>query len=612
MTPIRSSRRGPSKPLAICTSTLMCASFFLTTPYALARQAQEQGQQAQDDQDVAKAARQEKARKAAQRKKSAHVYTNDDLKQTEILTGDDRARAEARKQDSNQPAGKPAMPSFDAENSPAPESLGEIARRIRKETAAKAAEEAAKSLKPLFPMNAIQPTFAIPVEPNEPIAPIVMLPWKNSDAKPLPKKSRTERVTANTAPGRRDPFSREVTVAPNLATPQNAPARPLVLENATPHAPSAHIAAPAEPALHLAKPSAAPRVTPAAPPRPSISIENVSPHAPAARVVRPSTPALHLAKPSVTPSSLAPSASPLAPSSERHAKIAPSAPLNRKSRVARVPAPPKIATPSSGVAPSLVLPEESPLAPAAKLHVAPSSPAKRKLNRSARPSSPEMAAPSVVTPSTLTAPSHPLKPSFTPNFVAVVPAAHTSNLGTAPAAPRLVLPLPQMPSLLAIDGPAVPEKSIEPLAAPVLPSMSTVAPMPAAPIAPALPLSPVVGNTTPVRVRLGDSLWKLARRLLGNGNRWTELLAGNPGISNPNHIVPGTLLAVPTASSREATPTNSIAVTPGDSLWKLAAFYLGNGRSWTCIAKANPQVEDANRIFPGENLVIPDSCSNNR
>jgi nucleoid-associated protein YgaU len=591
----------------------MCASFFLTTPYAIARQAQEQGQQAQDDQDVAKAARQEKARKAAQQKKTEHVYTNDDLKQSEILTGDDRARVEARKQDQNQPANKPAMPSFDVENSPAPESLGEIARRVRKETAARAAEEAAKSLKPLFPMNAIQPTFAIPVEPSEPIAPIVMLPWKNSDSKTLPKKSHTAPAPASTAPGRRDPFSGVATSAPNLAAPQNSPARPLVIENAAPHAPAAHVASPSEPALHLAKPSTAPSVTPTAPARPSITISNATPNARAAQVIDGSTPVMHLHKPIIAPPSLSFAPKPMAPTVVRRVANEPSAPLAPKSHITRVPPVPKFAMPSLGAAPSLGLAEESPMAPAAKLHAASSSPAKRKLNRSVQPNLPEVTAPSTITPSTLVAPSNPLKPTFTPSFVAVVPAAHTSRVGIAPAAPKIVLPLPQMPTLLAIAGPAIPTESVEFSAAPVVPSVNPVAPMPTAPIAPALPIAPVVDNTTPVRVRLGDSLWKLARRLLGNGNRWAELLAGNPGISNPNHIVPGTVLTVPASATRhEALPANSVAVTPGDSLWKLAAFYLGNGKSWTCIAKANPQVEDANRIFPGENLVIPDSCSNSR
>src|SRR5262249_25098661 len=61
-------------------------------------------------QDVAKAARQEKARKAAaeKEKNDRHVYTNDDLKQSKILTPQDQSRVEARKKDQSVPAGQPA------------------------------------------------------------------------------------------------------------------------------------------------------------------------------------------------------------------------------------------------------------------------------------------------------------------------------------------------------------------------------------------------------------------------------------------------------------------------------------------------------------------------
>src|SRR5215467_6190505 len=59
-------------------------------------QAQDQTQN-QKDQSVAEAARQERARKESQQKKSKHVYTADDLKRDHILTPEDRAQLEARK-----------------------------------------------------------------------------------------------------------------------------------------------------------------------------------------------------------------------------------------------------------------------------------------------------------------------------------------------------------------------------------------------------------------------------------------------------------------------------------------------------------------------------------
>jgi nucleoid-associated protein YgaU len=116
-------------------------------------------------------------------------------------------------------------------------------------------------------------------------------------------------------------------------------------------------------------------------------------------------------------------------------------------------------------------------------------------------------------------------------------------------------------------------------------------------------------NAAKIRIQPGDSLWKLARRHLGSGSRWNELLASNPKISNPNHIQPGTLLVVPTTVLRPRVQPPSITIHSGDSLWKLAASQLGSGVAWPCIAQANPQLRDANLLRPGQILILPPSCA---
>jgi hypothetical protein len=86
-------------------------------------------------QDAAEAARQERARKPTQQKSSRHVYTEDDLKHPKILIPEDQARVEARRKQNSVPAQQDAQSSPANEGLPK-ESLGEIARRYRREKAA--------------------------------------------------------------------------------------------------------------------------------------------------------------------------------------------------------------------------------------------------------------------------------------------------------------------------------------------------------------------------------------------------------------------------------------------------------------------------------------------
>ena len=380
------SRRATSRPLGLC--VLLCLS---ASPSFLALPSRAQDAQ-QDTQQAAEAARQEKARKAAQQKKESHVYTNEDLKQSQILTQQDRSRVEARKNNpARTPAANPVQPSLDAEKNSATESLGEVARRYRRENLknSQATEDVAKPQQPSrFPMDLSQPSFAAPVQPAAP---------RLSPNSPPPQGLK---LPPRIALSRRDPFSRQH-FSP-LPSNERAPVSP-------------DLAAPAKPALPLS---------------------DVVPHSPSVHNTRPTpAPNLHL----------------------------PSKPL---------PAPPSLA-------------------------------------------------------------------------------------------PRL---------------------------APVSPARTTP-------------------DAAKVHIRPGDSLWKLARRHLGSGSRWGELLASNPSISDPNHIQPGTVLVVPATELRPRVQPPIITVRSGDSLWKLAASHLSTGAAWPCIAQANPQLRDANLLRPGQILILPASCA---
>ena len=149
---------------------LVPLSFFVYTSYSQA-------------QEVADAARQERARKAEQNQKSPHVYADEDLKRDRILTPEDRARAEARKKQnspaSNHPENAEALPLGPAEPT---ESLGEIARRYRLEKEEKDAAEAAKKKLAPFPYTPAEPSFAAP-KPE--IAPLIRISPEAPVRKPV-------------------------------------------------------------------------------------------------------------------------------------------------------------------------------------------------------------------------------------------------------------------------------------------------------------------------------------------------------------------------------------------------------------------------------------------
>jgi len=108
-----------------------------------------------------------------------------------------------------------------------------------------------------------------------------------------------------------------------------------------------------------------------------------------------------------------------------------------------------------------------------------------------------------------------------------------------------------------------------------------------------------------IRVQRGDSLWKLAQQHLGNGTRWHEIAALNPEIADPNVIQIGEELRI---ASPETLAAKRFIVQPGDTLSSVALNQFGNARAFTCIASANPNLHDANLIFAGQSLILPDNC----
>jgi nucleoid-associated protein YgaU len=112
-----------------------------------------------------------------------------------------------------------------------------------------------------------------------------------------------------------------------------------------------------------------------------------------------------------------------------------------------------------------------------------------------------------------------------------------------------------------------------------------------------------------VTVNEGDSLWKIASRYLGDGNQWPLIASANPQIADPNRIHAGEQIALPATVAEVALSSHQVRVQSGDSLWKLAKAEWGTGLAWNCISAANPQVNATGRIYPGQILTLPESCS---
>ena len=123
------------------------------------------------------------------------------------------------------------------------------------------------------------------------------------------------------------------------------------------------------------------------------------------------------------------------------------------------------------------------------------------------------------------------------------------------------------------------------------------------------------------RVVEGDSLIKIARRLLGDGDRWTEIHQLNAAVLGPDAILKiGVYLKLPSdakgdakndakktttrRASSTASSVKSYTVISGDTLGQISMKLLGTSRRADEIAELNG-LESANDIRIGMKLKIP-------
>lgn len=488
-------------------------------------------------QDVAAAARQEQARKQNEQKKPKHVYTDEDLKRAQILTPEDRAEVEAKKNKQPLPGPDQQQDSFDAQSLPAELPLGDVARRYRRMRELLQLQQSAEFHLPFVE----EPVLAAP-KPSAPIAPAahVAVSGKHpvTPVHPVISIPAAPKIEPYHPPVKRSPFERpRILLAPSPSAPSHPPAK--------------HVGPPQPPALNggtLAQPSMIP-ATPSKPLAPAPHImEMPAPRlGPHARPAEPAAPAVHstLTNPAVLPGA---SAKPSAPAPDL--RVMPS---------------PKLA------------PHITPVTPSAPVvHGMPSH--------------------SFFVPASPVEPTAP-KPDFS-----VMPsprlAPHAAQQSLSAPALRAT---PVQPSkvLIAPPQPASPVFEVMPAQPPV------VVAEPVNPVEPSIPSTPAKLNL--LVVRPGDSLWKIAQEKLGKGVRWPELLAANPGIADPNHIVAGSQIYLP-ADGESSRLSSKVIVQKGDTLSQIAKARLGRASLWSCIAQANPDIHDANVIYEGESLVVPGSC----
>nr|NLD41775.1 LysM peptidoglycan-binding domain-containing protein [Actinomycetales bacterium] len=130
----------------------------------------------------------------------------------------------------------------------------------------------------------------------------------------------------------------------------------------------------------------------------------------------------------------------------------------------------------------------------------------------------------------------------------------------------------------------------------------------------------------PYTVEAGDSLYAIAAKFLGDGERWPELAQLNYGVTQADgsalgasHVIEtGWVLQLPDgaadpASASASTVTIEHAVVEGDTLWDIADRYLGDPYKWPDLYEATRgmvqpdggQIVDPDLIYPGWVVSVP-------
>lgn len=121
-------------------------------------------------------------------------------------------------------------------------------------------------------------------------------------------------------------------------------------------------------------------------------------------------------------------------------------------------------------------------------------------------------------------------------------------------------------------------------------------------------------------VKRGDSLWRIAERLLGDGTRYPEIAILNTDVlgGRPDFITPGTVLRVPDIRPAATERGAEYVVRDGDTLWDIAARELGDPHRYReifdlsqgTVQPDGSRLTDADLIRPGWTLTLPEPSRN--
>jgi nucleoid-associated protein YgaU len=132
------------------------------------------------------------------------------------------------------------------------------------------------------------------------------------------------------------------------------------------------------------------------------------------------------------------------------------------------------------------------------------------------------------------------------------------------------------------------------------------------PVGPGLP---ELGSKMSYIVQKGDTLGKIAARIYGDSNKWTEI-ANFTGLANPRLIYPGDVVyyqlteqSMQFASTYESVQRSEVQIQQGDTLATIAGRVFGNSSLWKLIWRHNDMIDNPDRLTAGTTLYYVDPAS---